>query len=834
MTTPDFHKRASDLFLELREMHEQERSGRLAALDSRELRREVEELLANDVHTGTGRDAAAEAEGVQRADDVPAAIGPYKVLRRLGRGGSGFVLLAEQERPIHRLVAIKVVPYAAINPDAATRFEFERRALERTEHPNIAKILDAGRTADGLPYLVIEYVEGVPLSQYCRENRLSVRECIGLVVEIADAVQHAHQRGVIHRDLKPANILVSETSGRPTPRILDFGIAKPTQSFGADALVTSGVPIGTPAFMAPEQTGGRATDTRADVYALGAVLYSLVAGRPPIDASGEPVELLARIRDQVPPAASRVRAAMNHQASVPREALPRSFWHDLDLILGKTLEKDPARRYETVAAFAEDLRRLLRREAIGAHPPTFRYRASRFAQRHRALVATVSVVSAAAVLGIGGLTAGLIEAHRQRAEAKVQSESQQEVITFLREDLLGAASPTREGEKITAADLLRQASERVGAKFENRPLVAAAIHFTLGSAFADIGEFGPAERHLDISLELRRKHAGADAPDTVRSEVAKASFLARSERYEQAEPALRAAVERARAILGVDDRAFCAALTDLGGVVFSIGRGKEAIGILQEALTVAIRVHGDRSPRVLETTSNLAQAYDMAGDSAKSLELLLESLRIAEGMASVPRLTLIGLNNNIGATYQGLNRDQEAAPYLRRASDLAAEWFRDDNPDRWVLQGNLASLEAELGNADRGVELYTAVIQNLARIMGPESRPVMSARHMRANALWIGRKFDDAAREFSTLLPEIARALGEEDWLTIQTRSSLARTLFDAGKFTEALPFAEQAAREFHDTLGEAHPRTRNTKILLEDIRKRLTALGEPSGKAGG
>ncbi|MBX3375800.1 MAG: serine/threonine protein kinase [Phycisphaeraceae bacterium] len=824
MTTPDFHKQASDLFLELREMNEQERSGRLAALDSRELRREVEELLANDVHTGTDPDAAAEEERAQRPDDVPAAIGPYKVLRRLGRGGSGFVLLAEQERPIHRLVAIKVVPYAAINPDAATRFEFERRALERTEHPNIAKILDAGRTADGLPYLVIEYVEGVPLSQYCRANRLSVRECIGLVVEIADAVQHAHQRGVIHRDLKPANILVSETSGRPTPRILDFGIAKPTQSFGADALVTSGVPIGTPAYMAPEQTGGRATDTRADVYALGAVLYSLVAGRPPIDTSGEPVELLARIRDQVPPAASRVRGAMNPQPDVPREALPRSFWHDLDLILGKTLEKDPARRYETVAAFAEDLRRLLRREAIAAHPPTFRYRASRFAQRHRALVATVSVVSAAAVLGIGGLTAGLIEAHRQRAEAKVQSEAQQEVITFLREDLLGAASPTREGEKITAADLLQQASERVGTKFENRPLVAAAIHFTLGTAFADLGEFGPAERHLDLSLDLRRKYAGVNAPDTVRSEVAKASFLARSERYELAETALRAAVERARAILGVDDPAYCAALTDLGGVVFTVGRGKEAIGILKEALTVAIRVHGDRSPRVLETTSNLAQAYDMAGDAPKSLELLHESLRIAESLKGVPRLTLIGLNNNIGATYQGMNRDEEAAPYLRRASELAAEWFSVDNPDRWVLQANLASLEAELGNADRGAELYAEVVQHLSRIMGPSSLPVMRARHMHANALWIGRRFEQAAAEFTTLLPEIREALGAENYLTIQTRASLARVLFDAGQFEQALPHIEQAAAEFVATLGESHPRTQTAQQLLRNTRMRLEA----------
>src|SRR6185295_18261119 len=193
----------------------------------------------------------------ESAPDLPATIGPYRIVRRLGQGGSGVVLLAEQDEPVRRRVAIKLVPHAAVSPELAARFEFERRALERTEHPNIARILDAGRTGDGLPYLVMDYVEGVSITEHCRGAALSMRERIGVWLDVADAVQHAHQRGVIHRDLKPGNILVGHVNGRPTPRVLDFGIAKPTAGTrDAESPVTIGLPMGTPAYMAPEQTGG--------------------------------------------------------------------------------------------------------------------------------------------------------------------------------------------------------------------------------------------------------------------------------------------------------------------------------------------------------------------------------------------------------------------------------------------------------------------------------------------------------------------------------------------------------------------------------------------------
>lgn len=828
MNDRDLHQQAADLFLDLRELPREVQGERVRAIADARLREEVADLLSHDTPSEATQSRAAAPAAPQQAAaperDVPSTIGPYTILRRIGRGGSGYVLLAEQHAPIHRLVAIKIVPYAAVNPESAARFEFERRALERTDHPNIARILDAGKTSDGLPYLVIEYVEGQPLSDFCLQHKLSARERILLLLDVADAVQHAHQRGVIHRDLKPANILTSAVSGRPVPRVLDFGIAKPTEQFGGDLAPTSGIPVGTPAFMAPEQTGGRSIDTRADIYALGAVLYQLIAGRPPIDTTGDAMEVLRRIKEQVPLPISRAlhqsRAASNRH-SAP-DALPRPFLHDLNLIVAKSLEKDPARRYATVAAFAEDLRRLLRREPILAHPPSFRYRAARFAQRHRALVAASTVILLAAILGIGGLAYGLIEANRQRREAYNQTDAQREINKFLTDDILSAASPDKEGHKIEALDLVKRASSRIGNRFQGRPLIAAAIHHTLGVTFGQLGAFADAQRHIDTAVSLRRQHAGPDAPDTVRSEVQAASLLVRREDYDKAVPALRSCIDRARLILGADDIALYSALNDLGISLATLGRGKEAVAVLQDALAGAVRLLGDHDAFVLEATSNLAQAFDMAGDPERSLKMHLDALRVADSIPDPPRMILIGLNNNIGATYQGLNRDREAVPYLRRAAELASKWFVEDDPNRWTLQGNLASLEAEVGDPLVAAKLFEDVIQARTRILGPDSHDTMSARFGYWNALWIAKKFDDAASGYAALLPECARALGDKHWLTIQTRASLARTLHDGGRTEEALPYAQQAAAEFLALYGPDHPRTRTSTMMLADIEKKL------------
>jgi serine/threonine protein kinase len=835
MSDPITHDQISATFLEVRDLPPDEAARRVQAIEDPALREEVRSLLEFDVRGSTSTPyTSGPALGAQGSElGTPSHIGPYTILERLGHGGSGVVLLAQQEKPVRRRVAIKIVPYAAISPDFAARFEFERRALERTNHPNIARILDAGRTSDGLPYLVMEYVEGESITAFCRKNWLSLPAAIDLILQVADAVQHAHQRGVIHRDLKPANILVTQSAGAaPIAHVLDFGISKPT----ADAIVTqapptSATPIGTPGYMAPEQTGGQAIDTRADVYALGAVLYELTCGRTPIESAGDALETLRRMREQVPFPASRVRKA---RGDAPTAGQPgRALLTDLDCILGMSLEKDPARRYPTMAAFADDLKRLLRQEPIGARPPALSYRAARFAQRNRALVAAAAVAALALLIGIGGLVGGLIEARRQQKEALNQSQAQAEINRFLNDDLLAQASPQQQGEKVTAIELLDRAARTIEKRFPDRPLTAAAIHHTLGTAYMELAAFDKSKSHFDRALELRRTLAGESAPDTIRTQAALGSLLVRQEKYDEGLPVLTALLPRARTVLGKNDPALYALLNDLGTAEFSLDNGKDAVAHLTESVEGRRRLLGEKDPAVLETMTNLAQALDRTGDTQASLDMDLKALALADSMEEPHTFTLIGLNNNIGATYQDLNQDDKAAPYIRKAAALAADFLGPDNPDTLSIQANLASLEAEHGDPQKGIELYDTIVKARTRILGPDAQATLVGRYGYYNATWIAKHHDDAAAGFAPLLADMARVLGPKHWLTIQTKAHLALALADGGHDTEALPYAKEATAEFTALYGDKHERTVNAAAELTKIEARIAAKNPASQAAG-
>lgn len=819
MNHSDLHHRASALFVQLRQLPQEQRAGALvqAAGDDAVLREEVESLLAYDVPDAF-RDGAPSL--VPR--ELPTQIGPYRIVSLIGHGGSGQVFLAEQLEPIRRRVAVKIVPQAAVSSEIAARFEVERRALECADHPNIARVLDAGRTSDGVPYLVMDYVEGATITEYCQQHRLDVIERIGLMLEVADAVQHVHQLGVVHRDLKPANILVTEVDGRPTPRVIDFGIAKPmTNSFAGDSPPTSGLPLGTPAYMAPEQTGLQPVDTRADIYALGAVLYELIAGQPPIDTAGDPLDVLRRIREQVPPPASRVRARMPHKPDLPRR-VPASMLADLDCILGKSLERSPDRRYPSASAWADDLRRLLRYEPIEARRPTFGYRVARFAQRNRALVASAIVIVLAIALGMAGLTAGLIEANRQRQQAMVQTKAQLEINRFLTDDLLAAASPEEMGSNVSALDLLHRASRRIEHRFQNQPLIAASVHHTLGTVYAQLSAFDESERHLSKAIELRQAFGGEDSPDAVRSELALAALLVHRQRYEEGERALTMLMDRARSILGPDDPALYTALDMLGVARETLGKLDEALPPLQEALEGRLRLLGPEHHETLKSMGNLASLYDSRGEVNASMAMMHEALAIAEALPEPPRMVLLTLNNNIGATYQDLSEDAKAQPYLQKALELAEHLLGPSHPATLTIKGNVAGLEADLGDPERAAAMYAQIIELRTAQFGANTYDTLTLRHGYWSSIWKTGRFDEAAAGFASMLPDAVNSLGKHHWLTAQTRHSLAKALFDAGQIAEALQHALQAEADFRTIFGPDHSRTRNVNNLIDAIHAKL------------
>ena len=833
MSDRERYQRAAELFLRVRLLAVHERTTELEKHINGDdlLRQEVLELLEHDVDDAatsfTPRAATPHRAGEPHARPLLpqlGMIGPYRVIDRIGRGSSGHVFLAEQEKPIRRRVAIKVVPQAAINEELAARFDVERRALECTDHPNIARVLDAGRTQDGLPYLVMDYVEGEPITTYASRRNLNLVARIRLMLDVADAVQHAHQRGVIHRDIKPANILVTEHDGKVVPHVLDFGIAKPIAGFaGADnpehPAATAGLPLGTPSYMAPEQTGLAPVDTRADVYALGAVLYELVTGTPPIDGTGDPVEVLQRIRNEIPaPASKRMRD--RHASSKNETSL--SSGGDLDCILACALEKSPERRYATVAALADDLQRMLRYEPIAARPPTLSYRAARFVQRNRLLVGTAALVAIIAAVAIVAVTASIIETRHQRNVALDQYDAQAEINRFLTDDLLAAASPDELGKDVTALDLLHRASKRIDERFATRPVIAASLHHTLGDAFARLGAFEDAHRHLTKGVELRRMHTGADSIETVHSEIALASMMASWNKLEEAEPLLIEALQRAERLLPPDDPARYTALNDLGVLLDSVGKHQQAAEALERALAGRRRVLGPTHQQVFITIGNLALAYDHLGQPQRSLDSMLEALQIAETLPEPPRIALLGLNNNIGATLQDFDRDSEAAPYLRKAADMANDYLGPAHPDTLTIMGNLAGLEGSLGDPVRGAELYDEVVKQRTALYGFTAADTLTSRFGYWNSIWKSGRIEDSVTGFTDLLRDAQQTLGEEHWFTTQCRAFLARTLVDSGRAEEALTHAEHAEAQFLKLYGEDHARTQSVRHTLGLIRKAM------------
>lgn len=808
----DFHARACELFDRLRGLPDAARSEALAAIVDPALRDEVASLLRYD-EPEVSHDPVPGGSGGQGGDPLSAGmrIGAYTVVRRLGRGGSGVVLLAEQAEPVRRRVAVKVVPQAMMDAGHAARFDFERRALERTEHPNIPSVLDAGRTGHGLPYIVMEFVDGPPITEFCREHGLTLVRRIDLVIQALSAVQHAHQRGLIHRDLKPANILVAgraDATGGARAMVVDFGIARAVERDGQDSL-TVGQPIGTLAYMPPEQAGGGVVDTRADVYALGAVLYELVAGRPPIEIT-DPARAAEQIRTVVPAPVGRAGCG----ALPPGDRTPRTLMADLDRVLACALEKSPARRYATADAFADDLRRVLRREPVAARTQTTLYRTARLIERRKGPALAAGIAVLAVAVGVAGLGLGYAEAQRQRTIADVRAGSLAAMNRFLVDDLLAAISPNEIAIDTPAVTLLDRAAAQVDRRFADRPPIAAELHHTLGRAYAQLGSYDAAETHLTRAHELAFRTDGSEAPATVRARLSLASLLASRQRFDEAAAAYDALWPVARRVLDADDPALHTAFSDAGVALDAAGRSDEAVALLTESLDARRRTLGAQDPLVLLTLNNLAQVHDAAGRSEQSLVLLLEAAGVAGAMTDAPRMLRIGLHNNIGATYLDLGRDAEAGPHLTTAADLASDWLGPDDPTTLILLGNLASFRTKSGDAAGAAEAFERVVGAHMARLGPVASDTLMARHGLQTARLAEGRAEDAAAGFAALVADCRAALGTGHWLTAASHVSHASALEALGRSGEAHAEAVVGAELFRELFGPDHPRTTTARDL--------------------
>lgn len=501
-------------------------------------------------------------------DPVGGEVGPFRLLRLLGEGGYGMVYEAEQREPVQRRVALKLIKFGMGSIEVIRRFEAERQTLALMDHPHIASVLDAGCHVDGRPWFAMELVDGLPLHQYCEQQRLPLAERLALYARICDAVQHAHGKGVIHRDLKPSNLLVATVDGRPHPKVIDFGIAKATQGRLAEdgERTAQGLLLGTPAYMSPEQAEGSADiDVRSDVYALGVVLFQLLTGTTPLPkeqlAQASDAELLGLIRSGEAPRPSQrlggdpsALAKAAAACATEPERLLRQVRGELDWIVLKATARERERRYGTAAALAEDLRRVLDGEPVLAAPPSLGYRLRKSLQRHRALVGATLAVMLALVAGLVGFAWQARVAReqalqleqliafqesvfrqvdparlgRQLSEGVEQTVAQSPALTVLPpeqqarrlsefDELWQSARPADQALDLIDRTLLRPAAEAAEASLGEQPVVLAAMRQTLADRYQHYGRFEPALALQALALAGRREALGEDHPDTLTS-----------------------------------------------------------------------------------------------------------------------------------------------------------------------------------------------------------------------------------------------------------------------------------------------------------------------------
>ena len=644
-------------------------------------------------------------------------IGRYKILEKVGEGGCGVVYVAEQNEPVRRRVALKVIKLGMDTKAVVARFEAERQALALMDHPNIAKVLDAGATEAGRPYFIMELVRGIKITEYCDQNSLRTEQRLQLFIQVCRAIQHAHQKGIIHRDIKPSNILVTLHDGVPVPKVIDFGIAKATEGRLTDATVYTQLHqfIGTPAYMSPEQAemSGLDIDTRSDIYSLGVLLYELLTGQTPLDAQ----ELLSlgidgmrkTIREREPLRPSTRLATLSgeqltttaQRRSVDTTGLVGLIRGDLDWIVMKCLEKDRTRRYETANSLAMELHRYLHNEPVLARPPNRMYRVRKAVRRNK-LACTAGLAVVMALVFGAALSIWQAQRARRDRDAATQARREAEAINrFLTEDLLYQATPEANAREtqVTMEEVLGRAARRLeqNAELARQPQTKATLRLAVGRTYYKLGRLTEAERQLRDAVNLRRHALGPAKADTLIAQAALAECIVIGLRsFEEGEAISREAWLGLQKLLGREHPETIEAMYSYFGAIALPGdRSAEAETLGRELLALREKVNGPDDYRTTDMLGNLAYVLASQGKYAEAERYGREEQERFRRAGFADRDSALYSVNNIALFrfFQGDNAEPERL--LLEALPRAVRVQGAEHPVTLHLQHNLARIYAD-------------------------------------------------------------------------------------------------------------------------------------------
>jgi serine/threonine protein kinase len=849
---------------------EQPPEGRNAFLESRadadhELRREVQELLAAHAADDPrlSRSPVLNVEAAGMADDAAEIrageqIGPYRIVQQIGEGGMGRVYEAEQERPVRRRVALKVVKRGMDTREVVRRFELERQALALMSHPGIARVFDAGSTDDGRPYFVMELVPGVPITEFCDRERLSLRQRLQLFVVLCDAVQHAHQKGVVHRDLKASNVLIVSEGSEPAPKVIDFGIAKAVGTrLGEETLHTAlGVIMGTPAYMSPEQAalGAIDVDARTDVYSLCALLYELAVGDPPFPSEtlrgSDFLEALKviRERDALRPSV-RIMGLSSEQLAErarARAVRTRELVRDLaeiDWIVMHGLAKERGERYQTPGELAADVERWLSGLPLRARPPGGWYRARKFISRHRFGVAAASVIGALLITFAVSMAVQSVRLERalanteaQRERAEDERNRAEDVSDFL-VDILRLPDPSQGNRAdMNIREALANAESTIATRFEQQPRTKATLLTTIGTVYRELGDYERAQQSLNSAVTLARTLEPGDPAELGRAlnaagELAhdKGDLDTAERNYREALPLLkqqphrlidesvvlnnlasiaidrgepgvaeepaRAALEIRTAKYGPGSRETGQSLRKLGRVLSKLGRWREAEDYIREGIAVEKKSAPRDTSWMGAALNDLHAIYQIQGNYRGSVEVLNEALEIYRAtMGNEHPYTAVTLLN-LGRVQGFLGQYALAESTLAEAAAIYQHLSGVEHPNHLRVLAAQAELELQRGRYASAERRLKALLAVDARVFGPKHRDTAGHTALLAIATRELGRPDEAVKLHLDALGIVQASLGPDHLSTAAMNRALALTYVARGSLPEAEAAALEAAR---------------------------------------
>jgi serine/threonine protein kinase len=811
--------------------------------------------------------APTESFALDSFQDGPGTvIGHYKLLEQIGEGGMGSVWMAQQTEPVKRTVAVKLIKSGSDSKAVLARFEAERQALALMDHPNIAKVLDAGTTDRGTPFFVMELIQGMPIREFCDTRKLTPRQRLELFVPVCQAIQHAHQKGIIHRDIKPSNVLVTLYDDKPVPKVIDFGVAKATWSQLTEQTPVTGFGaiVGTPQYMSPEQAtlNNVDIDTRSDIYSLGVLLYELLAGSPPFD-SKEPekagmLEILRLIREEEPPKPSTKVSTANDLAKLAANRgteaakLTRLLRGEIDWIVMKALEKARARRYETANGFAQDVQRYLADEPVLAGPPSASYRVKKFVKRHKGPVVAVGLVLLALLLGMAGTTVGLVRAEQawhaeaKRAEgerlaktdarnaAEKEKEAKEQATERLKwsvkaNEILSSIfrdldPELEEKEGVTLRVLLGRRLDEAVRQLEGEsvgdPVVVARLQSLLGDSLRALGHYEQAEVVLTKARQTLESSLGATHADTLTAKENLAQLYHEQGKCLQAEALAKELLE-----VRIAQQDFPSTLDSknlLALIYEDEGKYPEAETLLKEVVEGRTALLGPNHQDIFTAKDNLALLYQHQGKYPQAEAISKDLLELSTARLGADNLVTLTIKNNLALVYEARGKYALAEALLKELVQAQVVKVGPDHPHTLTAKNNLALVYDEQRNYQRAEALYKEVLEGRTAKLGADHPNTLHSKGNLAGLYRKQGKYPQAEALYKEAVEGFTARLGAEHPDTLTAKANLAELYEDQEKYSQAEALAKEVLEGFTARLGAEHPRTLTSKGNLAALYWRM------------